>query len=99
MPRTVAGGGVERTDVAKIGNGNRALTGGSDSLTASNNARVGLFVSNPGAANKMFVSLGAAAANNVGIMIPPGQTVYIPGFTGAVNIFGTAADQVAFCEI
>lgn len=87
------------TDTAKQGAGTKALTGGSDSLVAANKDRVFLYVSNTSAANKMFLGLGVAAAASSGIMIPPNMTVPVEGFTGAVNIIGTAADVAAFAEI
>ena len=99
MPRTVAGGGFERTDVAKNGSGTLPLTGSSQTFVNSNNARVGLFVSNTSGANKMFVALGPTAVANQGIMIPPNTTIPIPGYSGAVSVIGTAADVLAYAEI
>lgn len=101
MPRLLAGFAVERTDAARVGSGTiPSLTGSTQTLVAGNPARVALYVSNPGAVNKMFLGLGANAAVNAGIMVAPGQTVGpITAFTGNVQIIGTAADTAAYCEI
>lgn len=100
MTRLLAGQGVERTDVAKNGSGTLALSGVSQLLVAANKDRVGLWVGNTSAANKMFLSLsGAAATVNSGVMVPLGQSVFLAGYSGAVQIIGTAADNCAFAEI
>lgn len=100
MARLLAGTAVERTDVAKNPNGGFALNGANQALVAANKDRVSLIVSNTSAANKMFLALnGVAAAANTGILVPPNSTITLNGYSGAVNIIGTAADVVTFAEI
>jgi hypothetical protein len=102
MPgRLLAGNAVERTDTAKQATGAiPSMSGGTQQLVAANAARAALYVSNTSAANKMWLGLGTTAAANAGIMIPPNTTFGpLTAFTGVVNIIGTAADTVAFCEI
>lgn len=98
MPRTVAGAGTERTDVAKAGQGTLVLSGATQSLVAANNARVALYVTAPAAS--VALSLGSAAAViTQGLLIPPNTVVKLDGYSGAVQIIGTAAQVVAFAEI
>jgi len=98
MPRTVAGAGTERTDAAKNGQGTLVLSGATQSLVATNNARVALYVTAPAAA--INLSLGSAAAVAAqGLQIPPNTLVKIDGYSGPNQVIGTAAQVVAFAAV
>lgn len=98
MPRTVAGAGTERTDTAKQGQGTLVLTGATQSFVPANNARVALIITAPAAA--IALSLGSAAAVlTQGILIPANTMFVLNGYSGAVQVIGTAAQVVAFAEI
>lgn len=98
MTRLLAGQGVEATDVAKNGNGTLALTGATQALVAANKDRVRLYVTAPAAAVSLSLGSAAAVASN-GLTIPPNTVVNIEGYTGAIQIIGTAAQVVSFAEI
>lgn len=98
MGRLLAGQGVERTDVAKQGNGTLAMTGATQSLVVANKDRVALYVTAPAAAISLALGAGPAVAAN-GLTIPPNTVVKIDGYSGAVQIIGTAAQVVSFAEI
>lgn len=97
MARLLAGTGVERTDVAKNGVGQVTLTGGSDALVAANKDRVALYVSAPAA--DIALAFGVAAQASKGVIVRANTTEKIDGFTGAVNVIGTAAQTVAFIDL
>lgn len=98
MPRTVAGAGTERTDVAKAGNGTLVLSGASQSLVVANNARVALIVTAPAAAVSLSLGSAAAVASN-GITIPANTMFVLNGYSGAVQVIGTNTQVLSFVEI
>lgn len=98
MGRTISGQQVVSTDTAKQGApAPITLSGASQALVAANKDRVALIVTAPAAA--ITLALGAPAAANNGIVVPPNTVFVLNGYTGAVNVIGTAAQVVAFAEI
>lgn len=98
MARQIAGQGVERTDVAKQGNATLVLSGATQSLVPANKDRVALIITAPAAS--VSLSLGAAAAvASQGLTIPAAAIYTLNGYSGAVQIIGTAAQVVSFVEI
>lgn len=98
MARLLAGTGVERTDVAKNGNGTLVLSGATQQLVAANKDRVALYVTAPAALINMSLGAAAAAAAQ-GLQVPGAQLVKIDGYTGAIQVIGTVAQVVAFAEV
>lgn len=98
MARLLAGQGVERTDIAKNGLGTLVLSGATQSLVAANKDRVALIVTAPAAAISLSLGSAAAVASN-GLTIPPNTVYTLAGFSGAVQIIGTAAQVVSFVDL
>lgn len=94
----VYGTGTTSTDVAKQGAPTAiTLNGSSQVLAAANKDRQSLIVTAPAAS--ITLALGAAAVAGNGIVVPPNTIFQLTGFTGAVNVIGTATQVVSFAEI
>ena len=100
MARLLAGQGVERTDVAKNPGSAVALTGTSQAAVGANKDRVSVWLSNLSATNPMWLVLSAGSAvANSGIRLAPGAVINIDGYSGQINVIGTAADVLGVAEI
>lgn len=97
MARVLNASAVARTDVAKTGAGSFTMTGSSQLVAPSNAARVSLILSNMGA-NPIFIAFGTAAIASKGLRLPINASAYLDGFTGDVNVIGTAGDVVGIIE-
>lgn len=94
------GEGVSRTDVAKAGNGTLVLSGASQTLVAANKDRVEIIINALGAGGAT-IALGAGpAVAGSGIRLTNTMAPFrLAGYTGAIQVIGTAAEVVSYAEI
>lgn len=98
-------------DVAKNGNGAKALAGTSEVLVLANPNRIQITLANTSGANKMWLAYDQSpatptgpvvkpvAAANTGIPLNANQTIVETNYRGEIRIIGTAADVCTFIEL
>lgn len=92
MARTIAGNGVERTDIAKNPGDGIDVSGSNIQVVAANKDRVEVTLTNDHASQIIYLSLGGTAALNAGIRLNPNGGSWSSGaYSGAISAIASGA--------
>lgn len=86
-------------ETAQVPHGGLNVGVASQVALAANADRIGVYLCNASVTERIFLGFGLTAAVDEGVLLPPGQGVYLDTYKGAISAIAGATARLTWTEV